>query len=121
VREQCFLSFREALSNAIKHGKASRIDVVLRSTASDSLVLKVTDDGIGFDTERTFNAPSGLGLSMIRERAESIGGSAEIRSMPGKGTRVKITVPTGADLMSAQLDLTPETIRSNPDVEVTQR
>jgi signal transduction histidine kinase len=121
VREQCFLSFREALSNAIKHGKASRIDVVLRSTASDSLVLKVTDDGIGFDTERTFSAPSGLGLSMIRERAESIGGSAEIRSMPGKGTRVKITVPTGADLMSAQLDLTPETIRSNPDVEVTQR
>jgi two-component system NarL family sensor kinase len=102
VREQCFLGFREALTNAIKHANASRIDVVLESPAPDSLTLRIADDGAGFDTEQTFSSPSGLGLSMIRERAESIGGDAQILSTPGKGTAVTITVPLGPDLTSTQ-------------------
>ena len=100
VREQCFLSVREALTNAIKHGNASRIDVVLKSRSPDSLTLRISDDGIGFDTEQIFRKPSGLGLSMIRERAESVGGNAEIFSTRGKGTRVTIKVPIRADLTS---------------------
>jgi signal transduction histidine kinase len=102
VKEQCFLSFREALSNAIKHANASRIDVVLEALASESLNLRIADDGVGFDTVRMFNSPAGLGLSMIGERVESIGGSAQILSTPGKGTTVTITVPLEPDLSATQ-------------------
>jgi len=93
VKEQCFLGFREALTNAIKHANASRIDVILEVLASESLNLQIVDDGVGFDTVRSFDSPAGLGLSMIGERAESIGGSAQILSIPGKGTTVMITAP----------------------------
>jgi PAS domain S-box-containing protein len=102
VKEQCFLSFREALSNAIKHANGSRIDVVLEALASESLKLRIADDGVGFDTSQMFNSPAGLGLSMIGERAESIGGSAQILSTPGKGTTVLITVPLRPDLTTMQ-------------------
>jgi signal transduction histidine kinase len=102
VKEQCFLSFREALTNAIKHANASRIDVVLEAPASESLKLRIADDGVGFDTARLFSLPAGLGLSMIGERAESIGGSAQILSTPGTGTTVIITVPLGPDLSATQ-------------------
>ncbi|MCG6860598.1 MAG: hypothetical protein LJE70_04870 [Chromatiaceae bacterium] len=60
---------------------------------SGSLTLRVTDNGIGFDPTKKFDRPAGLGLSMIRERAESVGGHAEINSTPGNRTEVRITVP----------------------------
>ena len=100
VKEQCFLIFREALTNAIKHAKASRIDVVLEAVTSESLILRIADDGVGFDSVQALSSPAGLGLSMLRERAESIGGSARILSAPGKGTTVMITVPLEQDLTS---------------------
>jgi NarL family two-component system sensor histidine kinase LiaS len=102
VKEQCFLSLREALTNTVKHAKASRIDVALEVLASESLNLRITDDGVGFNTARMFDLPAGLGLSMISERAESIGGSAQILSTPGKGTTVTITVPLEPDLSATQ-------------------
>ncbi len=93
VKEQCFLAFREALSNALRHARASRILVVLRVRPRDRLTLVVIDDGIGFDTHQTFEHPAGLGLCMIRERAESVLGCACIRSTRGNGTQVWINVP----------------------------
>jgi signal transduction histidine kinase len=102
VKEQCFLSFREALTNAIKHANGSRIDIVLEALASESLKLLIADDGVGFDTDRSFNSPTGLGLSMISERAKSIGGRAQILSTPGKGTTVLITVPPGPEITPMQ-------------------
>lgn len=93
VKEQCFLAFREALSNALRHARASRILVVLRVRPPDRLTLLVIDDGVGFNTRQNFKHPSGLGLCMIRERAESILGCAFIRSVRGSGTQVRISVP----------------------------
>jgi signal transduction histidine kinase len=93
VKEQCFLAFREALSNALRHAQASRILVVLRVRPRDRLTLVVIDDGVGFDTRQTFERPAGLGLCMIRERAESVLGCACIRSARGSGTQVRISVP----------------------------
>jgi signal transduction histidine kinase len=93
VKEQCFLSFREALNNAVKHATATRIDVTLETLMPESLVLRIDDDGVGFDPGEAFCLPSGLGLSMIAERADSVGGHAEIHSTPGQGTAVTITVP----------------------------
>lgn len=100
VKEQCFLSFREALNNAVKHAAATCIDVTLETLVSGSLALRINDDGVGFDTGEAFCLPCGLGLSMIAERAESVGGHAEIHSTPGEGAAVTITVPLAPDLIN---------------------
>jgi PAS domain S-box-containing protein len=99
VKEQCFLAFREALSNALRHAQASRILVVLRVRPQDRLTLVVIDDGVGFDTRQTFERPAGLGLCMIRERAEGVLGCARIRSTRGRGTQVRISVPLSREAM----------------------
>jgi signal transduction histidine kinase len=93
VKEQCFLAFREALSNAVRHAAANRIDVVLRVRTNDRLTLAISDDGVGFDTRRTHVRPAGLGLCMISERAAGVFGRACVRSTPSKGTIVRICVP----------------------------
>ena len=93
VKEQCFLGFREALANAVRHAKANRVDVILDTPWPRKLTLKIIDDGVGFDTHIAFQRSAGLGLSMIQERAASVGGQAEIVSIPGSGTCVTIDVP----------------------------
>ncbi len=93
IKDQCFLGFREALGNAVRHGQARHIQVTLRARPAGHLVLTIQDDGTGFDLGATVARPSGLGLCTICERAESIGGNALIRSSPGQGTRVRISVP----------------------------
>jgi len=101
AKEQCFLVVREALSNAVKYASASRIDVMLEVFASETLTLRIADDGVGFDPARELKSPAGLGLSMMRERAESIGGNTSIDSAPGHGTTVTISVPLGPHLSEA--------------------
>jgi len=93
VKEQCFLAFREAMSNAVRHAQARRVDVVLKIRSPGRLCLAIIDDGVGFDTHAAFELPAGLGLCMIRERCESVLGHARIRSTPGRGTSVRISVP----------------------------
>lgn len=78
---------QEALSNAVQHAEADRVDVRLSGTA-DGLELRVTDDGVGFPSER---AHAGLGIAGMRERALLVGGRIEIESSAGAGTRVRLT------------------------------
>jgi signal transduction histidine kinase len=80
---------QEGLQNAIKHSGARDISVRLRA-GGDSLVLMIDDDGTGFDVEA---APPGLGLISIAERVEQVGGTLQVRSMPGGGTHVEVSVP----------------------------
>lgn len=61
--------------------------------AAGFLTVCIADNGTGFDPPEALDRPAGLGLSMIAERAESIGGRAEILSTPEEGTQVRITVP----------------------------
>jgi len=82
---------QEALTNVVRHSKASRVDVSLRAEAG-LLTLSVEDDGRGFD-DRKLSESRGLGVIGMRERAELIGGTLEIRSRPGEGTRVHLKVP----------------------------
>jgi two-component system sensor kinase len=96
VKVQCFLGFREALGNALKHANATRIDVTLAREEPGLITICVADNGQGFDIPRAPDRPLGLGLAMITERAEGVGGRAEIQSVPGKGTRVRITAPFSA-------------------------
>lgn len=92
-KEQSFLSFREALNNAIRHARATRIEISMNFIAHDSFSIQIRDNGVGFNTDDTFQLPSGLGLSMISERMQSIGGHAEIQSSPGAGTLVTLVTP----------------------------
>jgi signal transduction histidine kinase len=82
----------EALSNALQHAGAGRIDVAL-DTGGDSVRLTVADDGVGFDLPATVRASHRLGLTSMRERAEALGGVLHIDTGPGAGTRVTLEVP----------------------------
>jgi signal transduction histidine kinase len=84
---------QEALTNVARHAKATRCHV--RLTALERrLLVEVEDDGIGFveDTDRPIIA-RGLGLVSIRERAARLGGTFNIMSSPGTGTRLIVTLP----------------------------
>jgi signal transduction histidine kinase len=80
---------QEMLANVARHARARRILLWL-GRQGDEAVLRIEDDGKGFDPAAT--AP-GMGLRHLRERAESLGGHLEIASAPGEGTRISIRVP----------------------------
>lgn len=84
---------RESLSNVARHAQAATCRVSLRR-ADSRAVLEVDDDGVGFDVEGP--APAGLGLQNLRSRAESLGGRLVVKSPPGEGTTVQVSLPIGA-------------------------
>jgi two-component system sensor histidine kinase DegS len=84
-----------ALDNAVEHGRPEVIDVVV-SFSPERVVALVRDDGEGFDvvaTEQRLGRTQGMGMIMMRERAELEGGTVEIRSVIGVGTEVRATFP----------------------------
>jgi signal transduction histidine kinase len=81
---------QEALQNSLKHGHAENVSVRLHGEGQ-SLTLTVTDDGVGFVVDAVWG--EGLGLISMGERAEAFGGTFKVRSRPGRGTRVEISVP----------------------------
>lgn len=82
----------EALTNAVRHGRAERVRVQL-STENGGVRLQVADEGAGFDPIAAAEREDRLGLRSMRERAEMLGGSCEIRSRPGEGTVVEARLP----------------------------
>ena len=85
-----FRIVQEALQNALKYSKAHNVSVDLRGV-SDGIALTIVDDGVGFDVDAVWGR--GLGLISMHERVEAIGGTFEIRSSPGAGTRLEVRVP----------------------------
>jgi signal transduction histidine kinase len=85
-----FRVIQEALQNALKYSQAGGVAVHLTS-ASDGLAATVVDDGVGFDVPAAWG--KGLGLVSMSERLEAIGGTLQIHSKPGQGTRLEIRVP----------------------------
>jgi signal transduction histidine kinase len=81
---------REAVSNAVRHGKARTISVHLRE--ADGVWLRVSDDGVGFDVAAPAPETS-YGLIGMKERAESLGGEFRVSSQPGRGTSVEVLLP----------------------------
>lgn len=82
--------FQEALNNIRKHASANNIEVRLTND-EDNYILSVSDDGIGFDSSEDIS--KGFGLISMRERAKLLGGSFEISSEKGLGTRVVVKIP----------------------------
>ncbi len=78
----------EAVANACVHGDAAQIRVELRG--GTQLLLRVSDDGQGFDPARAGQGRRGFGLISMQERARSIGGRLQIRSAAARGTQVEV-------------------------------
>jgi signal transduction histidine kinase len=94
LQGELFRIAQEAITNVVKHARASTVVLRLEYTEG-SLELSVVDDGQGFDAEQVRGAVEGhFGLVGMRERAERIG-QLQVDSRPGEGTtiRVKVTLP----------------------------
>jgi signal transduction histidine kinase len=84
--------FQECINNILKHSEASQADI-RANFVSGNLVIGISDNGTGFSLKEVDENP-GLGLDNIRYRTFYCGGSIKIDSKPGKGTKIKITIPS---------------------------
>ncbi|CAM5582757.1 GAF domain-containing sensor histidine kinase [Streptomyces pilosus] len=85
---------QEALHNALRHSGGEHVDVVLERRGGGA-VLRVSDDGRGFETRVVRRAGRHLGLVSMRDRASGVGGRLTVESAPGKGTTIEMEVPGG--------------------------
>ena len=111
VRAVAFRIAQEAITNARKHARASRVTVTVVSEER-GLRLQVTDDGEGFDVAIVDDPdPGHIGLAAMIERAELAGGWLRIDSLQGRGTSVDAWLPSGRHGLGArvlELGATPE-------------
>ena len=85
---------QEAMSNAIKHGRAEEVALTLAFTP-DRVTLGIRDDGVGFDASRAMSLDAGhFGLLGMRQRAEKMRAVLHIESQPGHGTEIRVEVKT---------------------------
>jgi signal transduction histidine kinase len=92
ITGQLLAVLTEALSNVVRHSRASRASVALETADDGALELKIEDNGIGFDPDSVVKLGH-QGLANTRARAENIGGTVIIDSKPGAGTRVVVRIP----------------------------
>jgi signal transduction histidine kinase/ligand-binding sensor domain-containing protein len=84
---------QEAIANAVRHSKATHVDLNLRYDPSE-LTLTITDNGVGFQsTDTTLPAKGHFGLQGMRERASQIGGTLTVESSPKSGTTITLRAP----------------------------
>ncbi|HUH96424.1 MAG TPA: sensor histidine kinase [Anaerolineales bacterium] len=86
-----FRAVQELLGNAARHSQATAVKVLL-DMGNEMVRVSVDDNGKGFDAEAVLGGKS-LGLKLIRERAEMLGGGFDIDSSPGKGARISFSIP----------------------------
>ncbi|MGY5132663.1 GAF domain-containing sensor histidine kinase [Streptomyces nigrescens] len=85
---------QEALHNALRHSGAKTVEVTLTRNGQGAL-LRIADDGCGFDPRAVRRAGRHLGLVSMHDRAGGVGGKLTVESEPGKGTAVEMEVPGG--------------------------
>jgi signal transduction histidine kinase len=94
VAGNLLLVVKEAIHNAVRHGHASMVDVKVTYAREGGISLVIRDDGVGFEPGNCPGSADGhFGLEGMRDRLLRMGGSLEVSSMPGEGTRVRATVP----------------------------
>ncbi len=91
IEVMIFRAMQELLGNAIRHSQGTLVKILV-DMGSNNVKLSVDDNGKGFDAELAERETS-LGLKLIKERVELLGGTFQIDSMPGKGARISLTVP----------------------------
>jgi signal transduction histidine kinase len=78
--------------NIAKHAQATQVDLSLRLDGN-TVCLTIQDNGIGIESWQEANRPGSHGLTIMRERAEAFDGSLRVKSVPGQGTVVEVTLP----------------------------
>mgnify|MGYP001270253429 CR=1 FL=1 len=91
MEDQLFRILQECISNSLRHAKAKKIDI-LYIERDDFAILRMVDDGVGFDT--LSSQSKSYGITNIKERAYEIGGIARVVSLEDYGTKIEIKVPT---------------------------
>lgn len=90
VEDHLFRILQESVSNTLRHSKASKLEVLLIKR-DDLIIMRVADNGIGFQTDET--KAGSYGLQTMRERALEVGGTLKVVSIKNKGTRLEVRVP----------------------------
>ncbi|MBA2175118.1 sensor histidine kinase [Halobacillus locisalis] len=90
LEDQLFRILQESVSNTLRHAKADSLSVMLLER-DHNIILRVVDDGIGFDVEE--EKTSSYGLQNMNERAIEVGGSLKLVSLKEQGTRLEVKVP----------------------------
>ncbi|HEY5914095.1 MAG TPA: two-component regulator propeller domain-containing protein [Verrucomicrobiae bacterium] len=92
VRHNLFMTIKEALNNVLKHAAASEVRIALAVEGS-AVTVTISDNGKGFDPAQ--NRSAGEGMRNLKQRLEQIGGSLQLRSIPGSGTTIRMRVDAG--------------------------
>ncbi|WP_284644340.1 sensor histidine kinase [Paenibacillus silviterrae] len=95
IEDHLFRIVQEAMSNALRHSKATKLEVRLNQPSADALRLLIRDNGVGFNLDDKKH--SSYGIVTMKERVNEIGGSLNLITAPGKGTRIDIRVPIMAE------------------------
>jgi signal transduction histidine kinase len=82
---------QESLRNIAKHARAHHVDIFLKQTPH-RLLATIEDDGAGFEPQCARHTP-GIGLASMRERVQYVKGEFTVRSEPGQGTVIDVSVP----------------------------
>lgn len=90
VEDHLFRILQESVSNTLRHSKANELEVLLIKR-DDLIILRVVDDGIGFEVEES--KAGSYGMQNMYERAVEIGGTMKVISVKNKGTRLEVKVP----------------------------
>lgn len=99
IEDHLFRIVQEALSNALRHSRAEKMEIKLQYR-SGLVRLIIQDNGVGFDLDT--KKQTSYGLVSMKERVNEIGGSIDMITAPGKGTRIDIRVPVVQELMIAE-------------------
>jgi signal transduction histidine kinase len=94
VSASVYRIFQEAITNIVRHSKATSVNVKINSNGSGNLNMNISDNGIGFNSNspETLEKKS-LGIIGMKERALLLGGTLDIESAPNTGTEVKLRIP----------------------------
>jgi two-component system, NarL family, sensor histidine kinase LiaS len=90
IEDHLFRILQESVSNTLRHAKATLLEVLL-IRRDGFIILRVSDDGVGFDVEES--KTGSYGLQNMHERALEIGGNVKIISIKDKGTRLEVKIP----------------------------
>lgn len=104
--EQAIAVFRicqESLNNVAKYAQARAVEIRLRAGAG-RLTLVIADDGRGIEPAE-INRPDRFGLRGMRERAQSLGGTVEVRGVTGRGTTVSVALPLARPMIEGTADV----------------
>ena len=92
ISHQIYCVVKEGLINIQKHANASRVNFQGYSTG-EQIILKLEDNGIGFNPQQANSEPGGFGLQGMNERVQTIGGKLKIDSARNRGTQILVTIP----------------------------